>query len=56
MHCFIMKISNKYELRNIADSQLTDTDYSLKKKVLYFCTSKRQLFLVKGTTFLFDSK
>ena len=49
-HIFIMKISNKRDLQQIALNHSSDTDFKYLMKIYKRCTAKPYSFLVVDTT------
>ena len=54
-HLFIMKISNKKELQQIASNHLSDTDFKDFMKIYKKCTAEPYSFLVNDTTLSCDN-
>ena len=50
MHCFIMKIPNKLELKKIASSHSSDIDFKDIRKLYKEYTKQQYSFLVNNMT------
>ena len=55
-HFFIMKISNKRELQQIALSHSSDSDFKDFMKIYKKCTAEKYSFLVNGKTLPWDNR